>query len=207
MWFFRKKQAPPIEESVPKKQPEMTAQEKELLLVQKTTISDMEELTSMPFVWNTDVQKFIAPNAHPFAYIDIIGENIQIAKAELEKINSQIAHDSKIYPNIPRNARIPVKDIVFKKSEMYGYTRIMCTPKTLSGKIAKYPIKLFFATDLSKTATGGNTTHGELVYNKDGEVVSATIYCWRRSGGFFFYYKAVDGVLTLQKTESKNIPR
>lgn len=190
--------------ATPKKQ-EMTSLEKELFLVQKVTLSDIKELTSMPFVWNTDIQKHIKPGSHPYAYMDIIEENIKIAGSELNKINLQIEKDALLHTRIPKNARIPIADIVYKKSEKYGYTKILCTPKTLTGKIAKHPIKMFFTTDLSKTSSGGDTTHGELVYNKNGLIASANIYCWRNNRGVFFYYKTIDGVLTLQNLEIKNI--
>lgn len=182
-------------------EPKMTYQEKELLLVQRASINDMTELTDMPFVWNTDVKKFIQSGGHPFAYMDIVGDNVNIVKSELIKMNERISSDAKTYKHIPNNARIPVEDIVFTPSDLYGYTRIMCTPKTITGKISKYPLKIFFATDLSKSVTGGDTTHGELVYDKNGSVASANIYCWRKGNGFFLRYKTVNDELTLCGTE------
>lgn len=171
-------------------------QEKELITVQNITTSDMTDL-NMPFTCNTEVKKFICENSRPFAYMEICGENIEIAKSEIKKMNNVIKESIKNYPNIPQKLSIPIASIVFH-SYTHGYTRIMCTPKTYTGKKSKYPYTLFFCTDLSKTQ---NTTHGELTYGQDGEVQKARVIFWRNSNMFLLNFKTINGKLTFTEME------
>ena len=168
--------------------------EKELLLVQRVSIRDMNDLENMPFVWNTQIKKYTNPGAHPFAYMDIIGSNIDIVRNEITKVNMQITRDTSSRHDIPLYARIPVNDLVFLPNGDFGYTRLICSPKTITGKIAKYPLKLLFMTDLSRF---DNETHGEIVYGKDGKIKKANIYFWQYGRGHLLYYKTVNGDLVL----------
>lgn len=171
--------------------------EKELIMVKSVTTEDMISLKTMPFVCNTEVKKYIHDGNHPFAYMEIIGENIEIVKSEIEKINIVVSESIKMYPKIPRNLRIPVKDIVFQ-SERYRYTMIKCMPKTFTGKQAKYPYILSFCTDLSNF---DNQTFGELTYGKDGTIQKAHIVFWRKRNMFALNFKIIDGVLTFTDME------
>lgn len=166
--------------------------EKEHIMVENVTTDDMRELKEMPFICNTEVKKYIHERNHPFAYMDLFGENINIVKSEIKKMNVIIKESIKDYPDIPQNLRIPESELVFQSTN-YGYTRIKCTPKTFTGKPAKYPYLLYFCTDLSKL---GNTTHGELTYGQDGKVQKATVCFWRNHNQFVMNYKMVDGKLT-----------
>ncbi len=175
----------------------VSSAEKELFIVQNTTIEDMKELNNLPFVWNAPVEKFIRDGAHPFAYMDIVGENLVIVKNEIRMINKQIKEDLKDYPSLPQTLAIPVSELVFHSKD-YGYTRIMCTPKTYTGKISRYPVSLYFSTDFSNT---NHTTHGELVYGTDGKIKKANIYFWKNHNHVFLKYKTIDNVLTLESIE------
>lgn len=171
--------------------------EKELLLTQRTSIEDMRAIPNSPFAWNSPVKKHIAERSHPFAYMDIVGVNIDNVKRELQKMNNQISLDEKSYPKLINGTRIPLEKITFKPSMEYGHTKIICTPKTLTGKLAKYPFKLFFCTDLSSM----NETHGEIIYDQSGNIASANIYCWKNGSGSLLYYKSVEGKLVLSSGE------
>lgn len=165
--------------------------EKELITVQNTTTDDMREL-NIPFVCNTEVKKYIHEGNHPFAYMEILGENVGIVKSEIKKMNAVIKESIRDYPGIPQNLSIPASSLVFQ-SPNYGYTRIMCTPKTYEGNKSKYPYTLYFCTDLSKR---GNTTHGELTYGQDGKVQKATVVFWRNNNQFVLNFKMVGEKLT-----------
>lgn len=191
--FFKlsaKKDTAPAKEKI-------SNREKELMLVQRVTIEDMREILNAPFAWNSPIKKHIAERSHPFAYMDIVGVNVDNVKRELQRINDQIAFDEKFYPKVINGARIPLAKIVFKPSLEYGHTKIICTPKTITGKPVKYPFKLFFCTDLSSM----NETHGEIVYDQSGNIASANIYCWRNGSGSLLYYKSVEGKLVLSSGE------
>lgn len=165
--------------------------EKELVTVQNTTTGDMQEL-DMPFVCNTEVKKYIHEGNYPFAYMEIYGENVSIVKSEIKKMNAIIKEGIRNYPSIPQNLSIPVSSLVFQ-SPNYGYTRIMCNPKTYEGNKSKYPCTLYFCTDLSKR---GNTTHGELSYGQDGKVQKATVVFCRNNNQFVLNFKMIDEKLT-----------
>ena len=165
--------------------------EKEIITVQNITTDDMKEL-NMPFICNTEVKKYIHEDNHPFAYMEILGENVSVVKSEIKKMNSIIKENIKDYPSIPQNLSIPASSLVYQ-SPNYGYTRIMCTPKTYEGNQSTYPLTLYFCTDLSKR---GNTTHGELTYGQDGCIQKATVVFWRNNNQFVLNFKMIDGKLT-----------
>lgn len=183
----------------------MTPQEKELFLVQHVTTDDMRDVPNLPFDVNCDVKKYIREGNHPFAYMDVLGKNIEFIKSELNKINTYIDKDSAKYKKIPKNARIPIQEIIFNSSDIQSYTKFICTPKTLTGKIAKYPFKIYFCTDMNRFNNECYSTHGEVVYNQEGTIASANVYCWRPSGGFFIYYKTIDSKLVLSGAEKAGI--
>lgn len=170
--------------------------EKELAVAERITTDDMRSLQNIPFVINTDVKKFIRDGGHPFAYMDISGENMQIVKQEINKMNQVIKLDLEKYPQLPRTLKIDTNKLVFSSKD-YGYTRIICTPKTYTGKLTKYPYKLFFTTDLSKS----NNTSGELIYGQNGEVEKAKINIWKNGSPVLLTYKSIDGRLTLESIE------
>lgn len=166
--------------------------EKELAIVKNTNTSDMKEL-KMPFICNTDVKKYIQQGNHPLAYMEIVKENINIVKTEINKMNVVIKENIKEYPKIPQNLKIPANELVFN-SPNYEYTRLICTPKTYEGNPSKIPYTLYFCTDLSKR---GNTTHGELAYGQDGNIQNAKVIFWRNSKQFVLSFKMLGEKLTL----------
>lgn len=172
--------------------------DKERIAVERITVEDMRKFTALPYAWSTPVKKFIQPHSHPFAYIDLVGQNLSIAKQELEGMNTHLSAAIKLSTRIPKNMQIPVNKIVFTPQKYHGYTRLMCTPYTASGEPSLYPASLSFMTDMSNDST---STHGDLFYGPDGKIHKAQIYCWRKNNGYFFYYVTLDGVLTLEKIE------
>lgn len=186
-----KKQSKPSQRKKSAPKEKIDWREKELITVQNITTDDMREL-NMPFVCNTEVKKYMHEGNHPFAYMEILGENIGIVKSEIKKMNAIIKESIRDYPSIPQNLSIPASSLVFQ-SPNYGYTRIMCTPKTYEGNKSKYPYTLYFCTDLSKR---GNTTHGELTYGQDGKVQKATVVFWRNNNQFVLNFKMIDDSLT-----------
>lgn len=181
----------------------MTDRDKKLYLVQHTYTEDMREVPNLPFKINCEVKRFIKENCHPFAYMDVIAENIVFVKDELCRVNTLIRRDCSKNSCIPCDLEIPIDEIVFdEKIDVNDRSKIICAPKTLSGKIAKYPYSVKFNTDMKRFYKESHSTHGELAYNQKGEIYSANIYFWRQHRGFFFYYKSIDGVLSLIKIET-----
>ncbi|MBE6917986.1 MAG: hypothetical protein E7470_08830 [Ruminococcaceae bacterium] len=172
--------------------------EKELIAVKRTTFQDIQQLSNLPFVWNSRLEKCIQPNSHPFAYMDIVGPNVAIAMSELEKMNVHISQAKLLCKKVPKSLQIPVDDIVFKRSSITGYSRLICSPISHLGEPTDAPITFSFMTDLDRR----DTTHGNLYYGRDGGIQKADVYFWRKSNGYFFYYQTVANSLTLSKIES-----
>lgn len=200
--FFKKKPQPvkstilPMSKSEPQK---LSYTDKERIMVRRVTLDDMRKITSVPYLWNAAIQKLDEPHGHPFAYMNLIGPNVDIARQELEKMNVLISRASKSSPTITKRISIPVNKIVFTPpKEWLGYSRLICTPHTFTGEPAQYPVTLSFMTDLSNDTI---STHGNLFYGQDGAIQKAEVFCWRTSGSHFYYFNTVDGNLVLEKFE------
>ena len=121
--LFKKKTKKPIDTPMvanQRQKKELTYADKERIMVNRVTIEDMRKITTIPYVWNTKIEKFIVPHGHPFAYINLIGPNIGIAKQELEKMNTLISASSKLSPAITKRISIPVDKIIFTPQKYHG---------------------------------------------------------------------------------------
>lgn len=192
--FFRKKTLP---EAVGRRG--LSYADKELIIVRRIRMSDMLKFTSFPYVWNSPIKKSINPHSHPFAYMNLHGQNIGIAKTELQKLSDIISDSHELSHAIPAWLYIPVDEIIFDPSVKRGYSKIKCSPYTIAGELSEYPASIYFTTDLNFIAS---TTHGELFYNQDGGFGKAQVYFWRNGTGYFFYFDTVDNVFTLSKVET-----
>lgn len=177
--------------------PKLSNSEKERLIVKRVTIEDMIPFDGMPYIWNTQIKKFVSDRYRPCAWMDVVGENLDVVKKEIEKINNTIKRDLKEYPQLPQNLKIDFRKLVFSHKEL-GYTKIICTPKTFTGKSSTYPFYLYFTTDPKNYDI---STSGELTYGADGEIKKAHIVFWNNHQHVFLNYKIIDGVLTLAKIE------
>lgn len=172
----------------------------ELNLVKNMSIEDMALFPLLPYNFNCPLVKEYGVNSHPFAYINLDFHNREIAKHDLLYVNSIVCNGNKLSSLIPRNIYIPVSDVIFEpRNKMYGYTKLLCTPHTNSGRLAKHPVHLTFMTDLSKL---GNNSHGELFYGADGKVSKATINIWKNGFGYFFKLITVNGTLVIKEISS-----
>lgn len=182
---------------------DLSFSEKERLAVERTTFQDVASLENFPFVWNGKLEKLLEPNAHPFAFMDITGPNIEIAQKELAWMNVHISASKDLCDAVPKTLEIPVKDIYFRRSSEKGYTRLICSPVTYTGTPAKYPVCLSFTTDLDQQ---DSSTHGDLWYDQSGHIAKAEIYFWRTGfNGFFFHYQTEDNQLVLSRIETPDL--
>lgn len=160
--------------------------------VKNIQTSDMMPFNGMPYDLNFPIRKFIQKGAHPFACIDLSFRNQEIARQEMQNVN-QILRNDKKFSRKTIKPQIPVEKIQFTQySEDFGYTRIICTPYTKTGKISKYPFSLSFSTRLDCEK---DETHGELFYGKSGQVEKANVYSWHERTGDIISMKIVDGFL------------
>lgn len=179
------------------KEKKMSYAEKERAIVKMTKDKHMALLEGFPYTWNEKIKKNTSPNTHAFCYMNITGENIGIVKNELLRLNAIILEDIKKHSDLP-SLSIPVEDLVFDESDEYGHTKFICNPITITEKVSKYPITLFFTTYLGNF---GNTTHGEVIYNSEGIISKANVYFWRNGVGTFFRYLTIDGEFVLDQIQ------
>lgn len=184
--------------------------DKERLAVEQASIDDMLLFPCLPYRFDCPLKKHLEFASHPFAFIDLDCYNRSIAKADLNGINLIIRESRKLSNLIPRRICIPIDEIIFEqKDARYGYTKLICTPYTNNGRLSKYPAKLSFMTDLSKS---GNATFGDIFYNSDGKVSKADINIWQNGISYFFKLGSVDEILVVKritstvKMNSKGLP-
>lgn len=174
---------------------------KEEILVDRVTTEDMLKFSLLPYDMNCSIHKFKSPYGHPFAYMNLNQFNVEIAKMELEKINQYISQYIGTIPYLSEDVFIDINEIVFSEySESYGYTRLMCTPSTFSGKASKYPLHLSFMTrmDIETYQAFGN-----LFYTRDGNIGKANVsikdsdfwaFTFKSTGKSFYINKAMTSI-------------
>lgn len=140
-----------------------TYADKEHILAQHVTTQDMSQFGQMPYCLNYPVCEFISDHGRAFAYIDLVGDNVSQALAELEKMNARLRADAVLSPAIPAGLQIPTDDIVFTPSREHGYTRLICTPYTPDGGLAKVPLSMVFMTEARRIPRTELCTMGCLV--------------------------------------------
>lgn len=179
--------------------------DKERIMVERMTAQDMLQFTDMPYNLNCGLQKVNDPKSHAYAYMELNGSNIDIAKLELQKLNIVIDYAKKIIPAIPKWARIDTDKIAFYNySSSYGYSKLICTPYTFTGKISKFPLSLLFISFQPKDSLG-YSVNGEIKYFADGKIASATVNCWHRKSweqagdGWQYFFYDNDGNLTMRE--------
>ena len=145
----------------------LTKHQIEEVVVWRTSLQDMMPYTSLPYVWDNDIQKVIGPSIQPYAYMDITGANVRTAKDALGEINNLLAEALFLPDLIPCRLQIPISDIVFAPRMAKSYSKIVCTPHTYTGKRSKYPFHLLFMTDL---LLDEDSTHGKLYYGQSGKI-------------------------------------
>lgn len=139
---------------------------KEILTVKRVATEDMLQFTKMPYNLDCPIIKHIEHGSHPFAYMDLNDYNLNIAKLELERLDKYIIQARSYIPLLTREYHIDVAKVMFHQyNPNYGYTHLMCTPHTFTGKTSKYPLSLFF---MSRGNIRTYSVNGELFYSEDG---------------------------------------
>lgn len=205
--FFKRKkidkQAPvetAMEVYIPAIKGELVNHDKQEVMVNMVTLEDMKQFKLLPFEWNCDIRKVAGPSVKPYAYMDIIGKNVDTIVDELKDMNVRLLNVHHLSPLIPMILQIPIWDVLIEPRTQGSYSKIMCTPHTFTGRISKYPVSLHFVTELHVPDI--DTTHGELFYDRNGKVAKAKICFWRNHDGYFVYFKIINGELAVVKIES-----
>lgn len=180
--------------------------EKERIMVQRVTAKDMLQFPDIRYRLNASIHKHMAKNSHPFAYMDLDEFNQSIAKQDLSEVNRLIVEAKTYIPLLKSEFFIDISKIAFKQyAPGYGYTHLMCTPYTFTGKISKYPLKLSFMTRMDIRSY---SAHGELFYGKSGRIEKGSVNIWREkaafsgSTGWLFAFKTVSKDLALAEAKT-----
>ena len=173
--------------------------EKVKLLVARLKTEDIAQFKELPYRLDLPIKKHIESGGHPFAYLKWNHHNIKIAKSELGRINKLIADSIKNTKFSIYRLKIPIHKIVFHKySENYGYSRLMCVPYTVNGKISKHPIELSF---MSRLNFKKKSVLGNLRYNVHGNVIQAWVAINKTKCGWYLNMSLCEGVLCVDKIE------
>lgn len=147
--------------------------DKEMEMVRKVTTSDMLQFKMLPYDMFYPVHTFIKNGGHPFAYMDLSKINIMVARDELDKINEYIIQAKEYIPFLTSEFYIQIDKIIFEEYDYEnGYTRLICSPYTYTGKVSKYPLMLSFMTRMD---TDSYRATGELFYGVDGNIIKANV--------------------------------
>lgn len=173
--------------------------EKERIMVQRVTAKDMQQFPEIPYQLNGTIHKKMEKNTHPYAYMELNTFNQDIAKKGLSSINTLLATASRNIPLLKSSFKIDVGKIMFQKyKDGYGYTTLICTPYTFTGKVSKYPVYLSFMTRMD---INSYSALGELHYEKDGKIGKGTTTIWRGGTCWSFSFKRSGDTIML--TEAK----
>lgn len=179
---------------------ELSFVHKEIIVVKKTTLDAMRNFSNLPYDFNMPIKQDIEEGVHPSANMDLDENNQKIAIKDLEKLNNIIDENKNRIKRFHANVKIPIAEIIFKPHKPgYGYSHIVCTPYTPTGRISKHPMYLFFTTPLEY---GEDETHGRIYYGKNGLISKADVCIWKRKAGFAFSFKTVEGSLILSQAQS-----
>lgn len=176
--------------------------DKKTRLILDITEKDMKHLTGFSYDFDCPIEKLVKDGAHPYAYIRLNSFNQSIAKKDLELLSTMI----KAYPGYSSRFSFDISKIEYSEySPSYGYTKLICTPKTPTGKIAKYPLSLSF---MSRMDIHNYQCLGTIKYLNDGTIATAEVHIWRRTSwekpgtGRSYYFKSIDKMLKIQKMDS-----
>jgi len=185
---------------------ELSSAEKERIMVERITAADMLQFVDIPYNLNFPVKKHIRDGAHPFAYMDLSDFNIAVAKRHLSELNTIINEHRHTIPLLKKQFFIDIEKIEFRQySDYYGYTRLMCTPYTFTGRVAKSPVQLSF---MSKLGVRSYLVNGDIRYLADGSIQKADVNIFiekkphQGSTGWFFHFETIDNVLCLTKAKT-----
>lgn len=116
---------------------------------------------------------------------------------DIDKMNDFILEATRKF-KIRGDYRICVDEITFT-GENASYIEV--SPYTPSGKIAKYPITVFYRTPNYALFDAKDNYFGELNYCEDGSIGKARLINWIGNNGLFIYVKSIGSSLVLSKVE------
>ena len=179
--------------------PILAQHEKDVATVMRVCMEDMRLFPSLPFVWDRPIQKETRPSTKPYAYMAISDTNVPAVCDALLQMNDLLRNVYNLSERLPHELQIPIREILFTPQSGQGYSKIVCTPHTFTGRRSKYPASLLFMTPRELDT---DSTHGELTYGQTGNVEKGQISFWRSGTGYFIHLQTISDTLAISKIES-----
>lgn len=135
----------------------------------------MTRFADMPFDLTGPIIKNFS--GHPYAYMEIKGQNIFVARKELEKLNNLLLNSNVIPSSLSKFLQINPQKMILKGTRMINPSVLICTPYDLTGKPSKTPLAFLF---ISEGGCGKLKWNGKIYYSGTGEILKAETYFWYR---------------------------
>ena len=187
-----KKHQQVIDAHLPERTSEKLAQKK---YEAENTISIRQKRREKGFLL-TEVQEV---NGRPLMIVssedrEAVLEDLKLVNSLVKKINEELGLSDKFI--------VRPKSMVFNGTfDGKLYTYFEYSPTTKTGKKAKYPIILHFASNKHYGAVSDYDCFGHLSYLNDNTIGGVYLNIWLDSLGYHYEFSAVDGLLSVKKVD------
>lgn len=190
---------------------ELSHVQKEIIMVKRVTKEDMLQFTGMPYRFDFPIKKHIEHGSHPSAYMELSPFNQEVAKSDLSRLNEIIRNMAGVLPSLTSKFFLQIDKVMFSEYDSsYGYSTLICTPHTFTGKISKFPLTLSFMTRMDVRTYSAT---GQLLYNESGILEKATVNVWRApsdyshpGAGWGFSFGTFESKFILGTAETTLVP-
>lgn len=193
----------PDEKNARLKQAAELAEEKEKL--EKISPEDMNKFNLKQFVFEDIFYDY------RMARMLITTANQPVVLKDIEFMNSFIEKAISL-ANLKLPYKIPIENISFSKETLkianethnQYYSFFECTPYTPTGKNAKFPLILHFATNNIHSIDFDNKYQGEIYYMQNGSIGKARLICWLHSYLCIVNLSIIQNKLEIKSVETTN---
>lgn len=185
----------------------------------KQELEKQEHIKKIHEITKFDMQKF---QISQYQMTDIVADNnmaiMTINKNNQAQVLKELAELNQKLPEAMRIAKIktsfliPLDEIEFnnikKKSGRDTYTQYYtffeCTPYTKTGKNAKYPLILHYATKSLDSVEASTKFFGDIHYMQDGTIGKAKLINWIKNKCYIIQYGMVGATLSIKSVSTND---
>lgn len=154
-----------------------------------------ESKTPVGFTGTNKTARSIPENMTP-GIANIPDSDMKLIQEEFKIINSLISKAINL-AHLKVNLKIDYSLLRFGNN----FTYYECTPRTKTGRAAKYPLILHYAYGTHNQLTPPQDYFGALKYLKNGEIGAARLIFWNRNNGYMITIGIVKNILAIKKVE------